>query len=108
MTKTTFTSRIAGLATLALAVLPMAALSSYAHAETRVKVEDLNLLTGQGVAAYHQRAEVAGRKFCRAEKTVPNRMACREGVRAELTEKFDALRQAQLAQQQQSPTFAAR
>jgi len=103
---TNFTSRIAGLATLALGALPMLALSSVAHAGTTVKVSDLNLLTSQGVAAFEQRAEDAGRQFCRGRASVRTTRDCREGVREELAEKMAALRQAQLAQQAQ--TFAVR
>lgn len=106
MTKTSFTSRIAGLATLALAALPVAALSGAAHAGARVQVGDLNLLSAQGVAAYEQRAEAAERKFCRSHTTLAARTACRDGVQIELAEKMAELRQAQLAQQ--ASTFAAR
>ncbi|MCR5872878.1 UrcA family protein [Phenylobacterium sp. J426] len=60
MQKTSFTSRLAGLATLALAALPMAALSTTAQAApAAVAVNDLNLLTHQGNAVLKQRIDGA-------------------------------------------------
>ena len=100
--------RIAGAATLALAALPMVALATAAHAETTVKVADLNLLSAEGVSTYHHRADAAGRKFCLPERTVASRASCRNGVQVELSEKLDAIRNAKFAAQQQSQTFAAR
>jgi UrcA family protein len=106
MTKTNFASRIAGVATLALAALPMAALSTAAHAAETVKVADLNLMTPEGATKLDGRIEKAAFKFCADRRAVSEWQTCRAGVRAELTEKAETLRQAQFAQAQK--TFAAR
>jgi UrcA family protein len=103
---TNFATRISTAAMLALAVLPIGALASAAHAETRVHVADLNLLTAQGVAEFNERAADAGRQYCLTERTVGGRQACIGGVKAEMTEKLADLRARQLAQAGQ--TFAAR
>ena len=106
MTQTiSMTSRISGLAMLALAALPMAALAGGAHAATVVKVSDLNLATAQGAATFQQRADSAALKFCADERSLTAHKACRAGVRAEVSEKGEAIRQAQAAQAQ---TLAAR
>jgi UrcA family protein len=103
-------SRIAGLATLALAALPIAALATGAHAgPIAVKVGDLNLNSADGLAAFHQRTETAATRYCRA--TVPvmthiNAMAsCRTAVRAEMASKMAVVQQAQL---NGAATYAAR
>jgi UrcA family protein len=46
---------------LALAALPIAALATASHAQTVVKVADINVLTPQGVSEFNQRADAAGR-----------------------------------------------
>ncbi len=97
MTKTSFTNRLAGLATLALAALPIAALSTTAHAASAVQVKDLNLLTPQGNAVLQQRMKAATIKYCATRKVITDRQACHAGVTAELTQKAAAVRQSQLA-----------
>lgn len=104
--RTDLTATISGLAMLALAALPIAALATASHAQTVVKVADINLLSPQGVSEFNQRADAAGRRFCLPERTVAGRTSCRAAVKAELNEKITALRTAQLAQA--STTFAAR
>ena len=101
-----FASRISGIAMLALAALPIAALATASHAQTVVKVADINVLTPQGVSEFNQRADAAGRKFCLPERTVAGRASCVAGVKAELNEKLTSLRVAQLERASQS--FAAR
>ena len=101
-----FASKISGIAMLALAALPIAALATASHAQTVVKVADINVLTPQGVSEFNQRADAAGRKFCLPERTVAGRASCVAGVKAELNEKLTSLRMAQL--EQASQTFAAR
>jgi UrcA family protein len=101
-----FASKISGAAMLALAALPIAALTTAAHAETAVKVADLNVLSPEGVAAFSQRADAAGRKYCIDQRHAASYAACRAGVKTELTEKFAMLRSAKLAQS--STSFAAR
>ncbi len=105
-TRTDLTATISGLAMLALAALPIAALATASHAQTVVKVADINLLSPPGVSEFNQRADAAGRKFCLPERTVAGRTSCRAAVKAELNEKITALRTAQLAQA--STTLAAR
>lgn len=106
MTQTiSMTSRISGLAMLALAALPMAALATGAHAATTVKVSDLNVATIEGQATFAQRVDAASKQFCSVERNLSAVKACRTGVRVEMNEKFDALRTAALAQ---SKSFAAR
>ncbi len=103
---TDYASKISGIASLVLAALPIAALATAAHAQTVVKVSDINLLSPQGVSEFNQRADAAGRKYCLPERTVAGRATCRVGVKAELSEKLSVLRTAQL--EQASQTFAAR
>ena len=106
MTQTiSMTSRISGVAMLALAALPMAALATGAHAGTVVKVSDLNAASIEGQATFAQRADAASKEFCSVERSLTAVKACRAGARAELDEKFDVLRTAAIAQQK---TFAAR
>jgi UrcA family protein len=100
----TLTDRICSAAMVVLAVLPAAALASAAHATT-VKVSDLNLASADGVAAYQQRADVAGRTYCASERSIQAVTACRKGVAVELSEKLDAIKTAQAVRAQ---TFAAR
>lgn len=98
MQKTSFTSRLAGLATLALAALPMAALSTTAQAApAAVAVNDLNLLTHQGNAVLKQRIDGAAFRYCLNRKANTDRAACQAGVRAELNHKADGVRRAQQA-----------
>lgn len=97
MTKTNFTSRIAGVATLLLAALPMAALSTAAHAAPSVKVSDLNLLSPQGAAVLKQRTDHVVYKYCAHRKVATDRAACQRGVRAEIAQKAEVVRQQQLA-----------
>ena len=98
MQKTSFTSRLAGFATLALAALPMAALSTAAQAApATVAVKDLNLLTPQGNAALKHRINTAAYRYCVERKAATDRTACQAGVRAELNHKADLVRSAQQA-----------
>ena len=96
---TTYTARIASVATLALALLPAVALST-AHAANApstnaqvpyvaqtVQVSDLNLASASGKAMLSERADTAARHFCRDERVLKARAACQAGVRAEVSEK---------------------
>ena len=85
-----FVAKFAGIATLALATVPAAALTTSVHAETRVQVADLNLASAAGQAAYHQRVDKAARTFCGDEKALGGRTACMTGVRTEVNEKVAA------------------
>ena len=103
---TNFASKISGVASLVLAALPIAALATASHAQTVVKVADINVLTPQGVSEFNQRADAAGRKFCLPERTLAGRASCVAAVKVELNEKLTSLRMAQL--EHASQTFAAR
>jgi UrcA family protein len=104
---TNLTSRISGLAMLALAALPMAALATGAHAApVAVKTADLNLFSAEGVATFQQRADAATGAFCREVRGVAAHQACRAGVKAEIADKFAMIRSARTAAL--SNTFAAR
>ena len=91
---TSFAARFAGIATLALAVLPMAALTTAAHASSyppaAVRVADLDLGSAPGRAAFAHRVDAAARKFCAYETTLDLKAGCEAGVRAEVTEKAAA------------------
>ncbi|HEY0436040.1 MAG TPA: UrcA family protein [Phenylobacterium sp.] len=88
---TNFAARIAGVATLALAALPAAALTTVAHAATHVpasvRIADLDLASADGRAAFSQRVDTAARKFCSNEASLDLKAGCAAGVRAELNEK---------------------
>ncbi len=89
----TFTARIAGVATLALAALPVAALST-AHAAdyapAAVRVADLNLATASGKATFDARVDAAAHHFCADERKLGFKAACEAGVRTEMNEKAQA------------------
>ena len=81
-------------ALLGLAILPLAAIASGAHAETRIKVSDLDLATAKGAAVYEQRASKAERAFCRGKISLSAQAACRAAVKTELAAEGERLRQA--------------
>lgn len=103
---TNITARISAVATLALAALPAAALPASAFAAPTVKVSDINLLTDDGMATFHQRADYAARDFCAGVMGLSARAACRKGAKVELNEKVAVIRAAKL--EQASPALAAR
>lgn len=92
---TNYTARIAGIATLALAILPAAALSTAAHARNAsvpygaqsVRISDLDLASASGKASLARRADAAARHFCRDERSLYANAACQAGVRAEVVDK---------------------
>jgi UrcA family protein len=93
-------SRFAGLATLALAALPIAALATGAHAApAAVKVRDLNLNSADGLGTFRQRTEAAASTYCRTNHPGTIRInemeACKAGVRAEMAAKLVIAQQAQ-------------
>ena len=96
---TNFAARLAGIATLALAALPVAAISTVAHAAPAVRVADLDLASIEGVATYHQRVAAVTRQMCADERILSRQQACRTGIRSEMQEKLAALqnRQTQMA-----------
>jgi UrcA family protein len=89
----TFTARIAGVATLALAVLPVAALSAAHAAEyppASVRIADLNLASPTGKAAFDARVGAAAHHYCNDERKLGLKAACEAGVRTEMNEKAQA------------------
>ena len=89
------TSTLAGVATLALAALPMFALATAANAATpvAVKVADIDTLSAEGARIYDQRVEKAALRFCRinnANSRLTERVDCQNAVRAEMSEKLEA------------------
>jgi UrcA family protein len=94
----TLTTSLASLAALALASLPVAALSTAAHAETApsgygqesVRVSDLNMGSAAGQATFAHRVDHAARHFCSTEKSLELKAACQAAVRTEANEKAAA------------------
>ena len=84
------TSRVAGIATLALAVLPMAALTTAAHAAEHVRTGDLNMASASGRAAFEQRVDHAAKQLCGVEHNLTLKAACNAGVHTEANEKAAA------------------
>ena len=86
---------IAGLATLALAAVPALAMSTNAFAApAKVHVADLDLSTQAGAREFDRRTDVAAGRFCNDIRSLSANAACREGVRAEVTEKLVAMKSA--------------
>lgn len=89
---TNYAAKIAGAATLALAALPMVAMTTAAHAQPmKVSVAGIDLSTKSGQEAFAKRVNVASREFCASERTFTGREACLSGVRAEANEKMASL-----------------
>jgi UrcA family protein len=90
---TNFTARIAGVATLALAVLPVAALSTAhaaTHAPVSVRVSDIDLSTADGRSTLVARTQAAAHRYCESEFSLDQKAACEAGVRSEVAEKARA------------------
>lgn len=89
------TNTIAGIATLALAAIPMFALGTAAHAAqpVTVQVSDINLSTPEGASELDRRISAAATRFCRNEAPATGTRlsaSCKAAVRAEVTEKMAA------------------
>jgi UrcA family protein len=89
------TSTLAGVATLALAALPMFALATAAHSATpvAVKVADIDTLSPEGARIYAQRVDKAAVRFCRVKTDnarLTERLDCQNAVRAEMADKLEA------------------
>ena len=95
------TQTVSGIASLALAAIPMLALTTAAHAAPMtVSVGDLS--TAAGVAAFEQRIDKLSNTMCQGlTQGVGTRMVntegCREAVRAEAIEKLSATQRSQIA-----------
>ena len=86
---------VAGLATLALACVPAFAMSTNAFAApARVQVADLDLSTQAGVHEFDRRTDAAASRFCNDIRSLSANVACRDGVRAEVSEKLVAMKSA--------------
>ncbi len=82
---------VASAATLALAALPISALTTVAHAQTpvRIAVSDLDLSSPAGAAAFDRRVRRAADDLCGYnDAPAPRSPSCREAVRAEALEKL--------------------
>jgi len=95
------TSKIASAATLALAAIPMLALTTAAHAAPMtLKVGDLS--SAAGVAAFEQRLDKVANTLCAAQRQgVGTRMVntdgCVEAVRAEAMDNLSQSQRSQVA-----------
>ena len=95
---TTLTAKIASIATLALAALPVAALTTAAHAQTSnsgyaqesIRVGDLNLAAPSGQAKFASLVDHAANRVCARERNLGMKKACEAGVRTEAHEKANA------------------
>ena len=95
---TSLTARIASVATLALAALPFAALTTAAYAETAstgyaqqsIRVGDLNMAAPSGQAKFASRVDHAAKQVCAGEHNLGIKKACDAGVRTEAPEKANA------------------
>jgi len=95
------TQTVSGIASLALAAVPMLALTTAAHAAPMtVSVGDLS--TAAGVAAFEQRIDKVAANVCQGPtQGVGTRMVntdgCREAVRAEALDKLSAAQRSRIA-----------
>lgn len=71
----------AGFAAVVLASLPVAVLSTAAHAQTAEHVQVA------APATFASRVDQAARHFCREERNLTQRAACQAGIRQEASEK---------------------
>ena len=84
---------VAGVATLALAALPMFAMATSAYAApVTVQVADLNLASPQDAREFDRRVDIAANDFCADTIGLSARAACKAGVRDEVSEKLEAMR----------------
>ncbi|HZZ33146.1 MAG TPA: UrcA family protein [Phenylobacterium sp.] len=90
MNTSRLTSRISGIAMLALAALPFAALTTAAHAGEHVRTGDLNLASPAGRMIFDQRVDHAAKHLCNVERSATNKAACQASVHAEANEKAAA------------------
>ena len=76
-----YIARFAGVATLALAALPVAALTTAAHAQSgKVYVADLNLATAAGQKTATSRIVHLSREMCVNERNLTQKDACESAV----------------------------
>jgi UrcA family protein len=83
---------IAGIATLALAAIPMFALGTAAHAAQPVVVQvaDLDVSTAAGARELDRRINTAASQFCEGSTRLTENASCKAAVRAEVSDKMAA------------------
>jgi UrcA family protein len=84
-------AKLAGVATLALAVLPVAALTTAAHAQPapqHIEIGDLDLSTKAGVAAFDERVQRVSWQMCRDAADLRARAACQSAIHEEARDKL--------------------
>ena len=87
-----FTARFAGIATLALAALPMAALSTAAHAHpATMVVADLNLASPAGQKGATSRIAHLSHEYCATERNLTQKSVCEAAITREAQEKVAAV-----------------
>lgn len=87
-----FTARFAGIATLALAALPMAALTTTAHAQTsRMVVSDINMSSTAGQKTLTSRIAHLSHEVCANERNITQKSVCEAAVAGEAREKVAAI-----------------
>ena len=90
---TNFTTKFAGLASLVLAALPLAAVATAAKAEpVTVAIADIDVATPSGRAEFDARVEKAARDYCKNRQVswtrISDARACKLGVAVEMNEKL--------------------
>ena len=96
-----FAAKIAGVATLALAALPVVALTTVAHAApapVTIQVSDLDLGSQAGRDAFAARVRLAEGQMCREEGALGGFDGCARAVRMEAREKLAQYLQGRSAQ----------
>ncbi|MFC3076551.1 UrcA family protein [Phenylobacterium terrae] len=105
---TNYVNKIAGIAAIALAALPLVAVAGVAEAAT-VKISDLDVATVEGQLEFQSRVKDAASDFCRSHATPGSRArshgACIAAVQAEMNDKMSQVQQARAVKAQ---TYAAR
>jgi UrcA family protein len=103
---TNFASKFAGVATLALAAMPLVTVATAARAETTVAIADIDVATPSGRAEFDARVDKAARDYCKARQVswtrIADNRACVAGVKLEMNEKLAQV------QGSQSTALAAR
>jgi UrcA family protein len=93
-----YIARFAGVATLALAALPIAALTTAAHAQTgKVYVADLNLASPAGQKAAVSRIVHLSHEMCANERNLTQKDACETAVSHEARTQLAAATSSQFA-----------
>ena len=84
-----------------------AALTAGAAQAEAVRTTDIDLTTNAGAATYAARVERAANRFCSKEVGIAQKTACKQGVVAELSDKFETVRVAQMAARERASRQAS-